>query len=149
MRYALILCLLILPLTACAENIPDFAKGKATITAGDTRHEFTIEIAQTPEQLQHGLMFRRSMPANHGMLFLFPKPQPITMWMKNTYIPLDMLFLNEEGVIVDIHENAVPESLAIIAAKKPTQMVLEVNAGTVARLGLSIGQTLTYESLPH
>jgi uncharacterized membrane protein (UPF0127 family) len=149
MRYALILCLLFLPLTACAEKAPNFAKGKATIMAGDIRHEFTIEIAQTPEQLQHGLMFRRSMPANHGMLFLFPKPQPISMWMKNTYIPLDMLFLNEKGVIVDIHENAVPESLAIIAAKKPAQMVLEVNAGTVARLGLSIGQTLTYESLPH
>ena len=89
--------------------------------------------------MEQGLMFRRSMPANAGMLFDFKRPTPVTMWMKNTVIPLDMLFLDDRGRVIDIHERAVPYSTDMIAGKVPARYVIELNGGTVARLGIKIG----------
>jgi uncharacterized protein len=93
-----------------------------------------------------GLMFRRALAAEAGMLFDYGSPQPIAMWMKNTLIPLDMIFIANDGKIVDFHERAVPMSLDTIETKVPARAVLEVNAGTVARLGVQVGDTVHHVS---
>lgn len=106
-------------------------------------HKFTVELALTPPQLELGLMYRDSMPADHGMLFDFGTPRPVMMWMKNTKLPLDMLFLDQKGVVTHIQENAVPYSEAIISSGGPVAYVIELNAGIVRKLGLAVGDTVT------
>src|SRR5262249_16781860 len=96
-------------------------------------------LALTPAQQQQGLMFRRSMAADAGMLFVFPASEIQTFWMKNTLIPLDMVFIAADGHIVDIHERAVPMSETNISSKAPGRAVLELNGGTAARLGIKPG----------
>jgi uncharacterized membrane protein (UPF0127 family) len=83
-------------------------------------------------------MHRKSMPQNHGMLFIFEKPQIISMWMKNTYIPLDMLFLDKNGKIIWIHENAKPLDESIISSRFPASFVIELNAGQVKEKNIQI-----------
>lgn len=94
-----------------------------------------LQVAETREQQRHGLMFRRSIKPYDGMLFAFDGSRPITMWMKNTYIPLDMLFLDKNGTIVQIIENTVPMSEAIISSDKPVTTVIELEAGRAAKEG--------------
>ena len=106
-------------------------------------HKFTVELALTPPQLEFGLMYRDKMPADHGMLFDFGTPRPVMMWMKNTKLPLDMLFLDQEGVVTHIQENAVPYSEAIINSGGPVAYVIELNAGVVKKLGLAVGDRVT------
>lgn len=100
---------------------------------------FSIEVAEKPAELQKGLMDRKEMAANKGMLFIFPAEQEIRMWMRNTYIPLDMFFINSEDVIVGIKENATPLSDELISSGVPAKYALEVNAGTAKRLGTKKG----------
>jgi uncharacterized membrane protein (UPF0127 family) len=100
---------------------------------------FTVELAVTPEEQAQGLMFRRALPPDAGMLFDLGSTRPATFWMKNTLIPLDMLFITTDGRIADIHERAVPLSEAMIESKVPVRAVLELNGGTVARLGIHAG----------
>ena len=113
------------------------------VTAGGASHKFNIEIAETPEQKAYGLMFRRDMEPDAGMLFPFGQEQAISMWMKNTYLPLDMIFADSAGVITRIHKNAVPESLETIDGGFAAA-VLEVNAGTADRLGISPGDVMRH-----
>lgn len=110
-------------------------------------HKFTVELAVTPAQLELGLMYRDSMPADHGMLFDFGTPRPVMMWMKNTKLPLDMVFLDQKGVVTHIQENAVPYSEAIISSGGPVAYVIELNAGIVRKLGLAVGDTVTSASI--
>jgi len=107
-------------------------------------HKFRVEIARTAQQQALGLMYRRRMAADAGMLFLHRRPGPARMWMKNTYIPLDMLFVGADGRIVDMKQRTVPGSLAVIASRKSVVAVLELNAGTVSRLGIAIGDRLDH-----
>lgn len=102
-------------------------------------HAFTIELALTELQREYGLMYRDSMPTDHGMLFDFGAPRPVMMWMKNTKLSLDMLFLDRNGVVTHIQENAVPYSEAIISSGGPVAYVIELNAGIVRKLGLAVG----------
>ena len=124
--------------------MPARADGPETITivTGQGPQSFSVEIMETPEQHERGLMFRRSMPADHGMLFNFHIPQPVMMWMKNTYIPLDMIFTDQTGKITWIAENAEPLSESIIPSHGPVYAVLEVNAGVVARLKIHVGDMM-------
>lgn len=92
---------------------------------------YHVEIADTHYLRAKGLMHRKSMPQNHGMLFIFEKPQIISMWMKNTHIPLDMLFVDKNGIIRHIHENAKPFDETIISSVIPVSFVIELNAGQV------------------
>jgi uncharacterized protein len=94
------------------------------------------EIADTDELRGRGLMFRHILPADRAMLFDFIKPRPVAMWMKNTYMSLDMLFVREDGSIAAIAENTVPKSLDTISVQEPVQSVIELAAGTVKRLGI-------------
>jgi hypothetical protein len=112
---------------------------RLTIDTRSGAHLFRVELASTDAQRERGLMFRRSLPADRGMLFDFETPQPVMMWMKNTYIPLDMIFIARNGRVTHIAENAEPLSESIISSDGPAFAVLEVNAGTAKRIGLAPG----------
>lgn len=106
-------------------------------------HRFEVELATTPAQHQRGLMFREHLPENHGMLFVYNPPRPIKMWMKNTYIPLDMLFIAPTQEIVHIHEMAEPHSLKAVGPDSGNVWaVVELAGGVAARLGLKPGDSI-------
>jgi uncharacterized membrane protein (UPF0127 family) len=102
-------------------------------------HKFLVEVMRTDAQRERGLMFRRSLAADHGMLFAFATEEPVMMWMKNTYIPLDMIFMNKAGAVVSIIANTTPLSEHILSSGGPVFAVVEVNAGTAAKIGLKVG----------
>jgi uncharacterized membrane protein (UPF0127 family) len=102
-------------------------------------HSFKVELAVTPEQTARGLMYRQSLPEGTGMLFDFQREQELSFWMKNTYIPLDMIFIRGDGRILSIAENTVPHSEAMVPSRGPARAVLEVIAGTSKKLGLAPG----------
>ena len=133
---------LIALLGAARADLATFSKSKLVIETAKGKFPFDIELAVTPPQMAQGLMFRRALAADAGMLFDYGNPQPIAMWMKNTLIPLDMVFIAKDGKVVDFHERAVPLSLDTIESKVSARAVLEVNAGTVARLGIQIGDAI-------
>ena len=97
---------------------------------------FIVELAMTPAEQEEGLMDRRSLASNAGMLFVFPKPQVADFWMKNTLLPLDMIFIRKTGIVDSIAENAAPYSVANIFSAGPVIATLEVPAGSAARLDL-------------
>lgn len=115
------------------------------VTASGT-HRFTVEIADSNETRSKGLMFRRSLAADRGMLFLYGESQPITMWMRNTYISLDMIFITEAGKVHHIARDTEPFSEEIITSNGPVSAVLEVAAGTARRLGLKAGDDVRHEA---
>jgi len=143
-RRALIagLAMVVLTPRAKAADLQTFEKSKLVIETATGKYPFTIELAVTDPQMEQGLMFRRELAADAGMLFEYAHPMTITMWMKNTYIPLDMVFMGPDGKVVDYHERAVPFSLDTIASKAPARAVLEVNSGTVQRLGIQVGDVV-------
>lgn len=102
-------------------------------------HSFQVEVAATPAARANGLMYRRELAPQRGMLFDFLAAQTIAMWMKNTLLPLDMLFVTEDGRVVTIAERAVPGSLTPIPSEVPVRYVIELNGGTVSRLRLKTG----------
>jgi uncharacterized protein len=107
-------------------------------------HTFTVELAATDEERSRGLMFRRELPEGRGMLFDFKQDLNVTMWMKNTYISLDMLFIRADGRIHRIAENTEPESTKVIAAGGPVRAVLEVIGGTARKLGIRPGDRVAH-----
>ncbi len=121
-----------------------FDRSTLTIETSGDSHAFDIELALTPAQQSQGLMFRRQMAPNAGMLFYHRRDTVATMWMRNTFLPLDMLFVAADGRIVHIAERTVPQSLTAISAGKPVRAVLEVNAGTVRRLAIRSGDRLIH-----
>jgi uncharacterized protein len=141
---AAVLTLAVLP---AAAQLARFPTAELTILTASGPHKFTIEVATTPAQLEQGLMFRQSLAPDAGMLFDFKTPQPVMMWMKNTLIPLDMLFVDAQGRIVNIHERAVPGSLATIGTGTPARAVIELNGGTAARLGIRLGDRVEFPIL--
>ncbi|WP_322516929.1 DUF192 domain-containing protein [Rhodopseudomonas palustris] len=102
-------------------------------------HVFSVEVATTEQERETGLMYRKQMPEGQGMLFDFRPEQPVSMWMKNTYIPLDMIFIRADGSILRIAENTEPMSTAIISSGGPVAGVLEVIGGTAKKLGIVAG----------
>lgn len=140
-RYLIAFALLLAAVPAWA--FETFERSELTVhTAGGAR-TFDIELALTGAQMEQGLMYRPRLAANAGMLFDFRQPTKVTMWMKNTLISLDMLFLDAGGKIVDIHQRAVPQSTDVIAGKVPARYVVELNGGTAARLGIKPGDRVT------
>ena len=129
---------------AARAQFQTFPTSELTIVTASGPHPFRIELATTPEQKAQGLMFRRQLAPDAGMLFDFGQPIMATMWMKNTLIPLDMLFVGQDGRVVNIRERAVPESLDTIAAAAPVRAVIELNGGTAARLGIRPGDRVVY-----
>lgn len=121
-----------------------FGRSSLAVLGRTGRHVFTVEVAATPSQRARGLMWRQSLAADAGMLFDFETPQPVTMWMKNTFIPLDMLFIAADGRIVNIARNTTPRSLAMISSLGPVRAVLELAAGAAERLGLRAGDRVEH-----
>ena len=113
-------------------------------SASGVRQTFQVEVAETPSERAQGLMFRTEMAADAGMLFLYPSPRIVTMWMRNTVLPLDMLFIAADGRILSIAERAVPQSTTLIPSDGAALGVLEVNAGTVSRLGVRAGDRVLH-----
>jgi uncharacterized protein len=106
-------------------------------------HAFQVELATTEPEREKGLMFRRDLPDGQGMLFDFQHDQPVSFWMHNTYLSLDMLFIRSDGRIMRIAENAKPESDDLIPSGAPVRGVLEVIAGTAREMGIKAGDRVT------
>ncbi len=102
-------------------------------------HKFTVELATTPKQQEIGLMFRKTVPADTGMLFPWNPPQVSEMWMKNTLAPLDMVFIGPHGTIRHIDENTVPQSLRVLSSHVPVAATLELQAGITAKYDIDVG----------
>lgn len=115
------------------------------IQTRDGRHlHFFVYLAATRAQRAQGLSFVMNLPSDHGMLFVFPGSQRITMWMKNTFISLDLFFTDAQGAITRIVKDAVPHSTEQIASDGDAYAVLELNAGTAQRLNINIGDTVRH-----
>lgn len=139
---------LVLPIAACSADPKASAESAAdsgaeaeraetiplTIEAAGKTHEFNVEVARTDEEQDRGLMFRTSLPEDGGMIFPFKKPRIGSFWMKNTLIPLDMIFIRADGSIDRIAENTIPESLEPVVSGGEVSAVLELAGGTAARL---------------
>ena len=113
-------------------------------TTGGKTLTFNAEIADDDAKRSHGMMFRRSMEEHEAMLFVWPAPYEAGMWMRNTYIPLDMLFIAADGRIVYIARETVPHSLDVISAGQKVRAVLEIRGGASARLGISEGDLVRH-----
>lgn len=109
------------------------------------RVKLTVEIARTDPEKALGLMYRTSLPPNHGMLFVYDRPQEITMWMRNTYIPLDMLFIRADGIVHRIAAQTEPFSEEIISSQGPASFVLELAGGSAERLKLKPGDRVVHQ----
>jgi uncharacterized protein len=141
--------LVLAALCAACAHAPAAASGGAAVYLHG--HRIQVEIAADDASRAHGLMDRASMPEDHGMLFVFPDAQIRTFWMKDTLIPLDMLFLNADGKLVTLTADATPckaDPCAIYPSTRPARYVLELNAGVAAKLGLRGGDAVTFVNLP-
>ncbi len=135
------------PTTFQPAQLRDFPRSQLAIERRNGRDTFQIWLAETPEQQQQGLMWIRQLPADCGMLFLLGEPRPMTMWMKNTYVALDMLFVNSTGRITHIVQRTTPLSEAIISSNGEVAAVLEIAAGEVQRRGIATGDRVVHPSL--
>ncbi len=147
------LALIGLPLAAAAAPLalsaPVHAQEAArteplTIATRAGPQRFDVEVMRNDADRARGLMFRRSMAPNRGMLFDFERVEPVAMWMKNTYLPLDMLFIRPDGTVARIAADTEPLSTATILSGEPVLAVLELNAGTAARLGIRAGDRVEH-----
>ncbi|UXM93868.1 DUF192 domain-containing protein [Bartonella sp. HY329] len=116
------------------------------LTASGT-HNYSVEIAQKPEELEAGLMFRRDFPTDRAMLFVFAAQRDIMMWMKNTPLPLDMVFVDNDGKVVSLAYNTTPESTILISSGFPTRYVVELNAGEIKKMNLKQGDCVVHPAI--
>ena len=162
-RHSIAACLMML--AACgagvlgfADSIPSFlqpvwaqtatpqpsALEKLVIVTADGPKTFQVEVMRTMEERARGLMFRRYLPRDRGMLFDFAVEAPVAMWMKDTFIPLDMLFIRKDGTISQIADNTEPHSTRTIPSNEPVYSVLEINGGTASALGIKAGDKVVH-----
>ncbi len=145
MRLALV-ALVFAALAANADELPPleipFDTGVLIVSADEACHRFRIYLAETREQQLRGLMFVRDMAPTTGMLFVYERPGRLSIWMKNTFISLDVVFVRDTGEVSSIFRDAEPQSLRSMRSTETVQYVLELNAGTSARLGINPGSLL-------
>jgi uncharacterized protein len=116
------------------------------LRSGSKTRAFVVEMARTPQQQNQGLMFRTTLADDKGMLFPFPQPRIASFWMRNTLIPLDIIFIGSDGRIVNIAENTTPYSLEPVVSIAPVTAVLELRGGLTAQLGIKAGDAVTWEA---
>jgi uncharacterized membrane protein (UPF0127 family) len=121
-----------------------FTKATMKVKTGAAMLEFDAEIAQTPEQMQYGLMNRTELPDNYAMMFLFPDDRPRAMWMKDTPLPLDMLFIDKHGKILYIKHRATPNSTEEISFSTPARAVIEMPGGTAEKKNIQVGDSIIH-----
>lgn len=143
-RTGLVLASLIVALFASATSVFGQALEQLTVVTTSGRHVFQVEVMRTPDQRSKGLMFRRFMPADRGMLFDFERVEPVAMWMQNTFISLDMVFIRADGTVARIAEQTEPLSTRTIPSGEPVLGVLEVNAGIASKIGLKAGDKVEH-----
>jgi len=129
---------------ASASCVPD----KVDLRDGWGTATFNIELADTPQERSRGLMFREDLAPDAGMLFVYERPQRAVFWMKNTLIPLDMIFINDRGKIVHVHHEAIPGDLTGIDGGDDVLAVLEINGGLARELGIVVGGEVRHPALP-
>jgi len=136
----------VLTIGAFAESPDDvtFATSPLTVETAQGSHSFVVELAETSQQRAYGLMFRRELPPDHGMLFLYPREDRVIMWMKNTYVPLDMLFIEASGRITRIAKSTTPLAVDLIPSGRAVKAVLELPGGTAARLKIHEGDRVVH-----
>jgi uncharacterized membrane protein (UPF0127 family) len=152
-RFAPLLALAAL-VTACAAKpapapnlFPALGQARVTVTTSTGKHEFDVWIAADDRSREQGLMHVRELPADRGMLFLFERPQPIAFWMKDTYLSLDLVFIDPAGRVVNVAADAEPLSLRPIRSRGEAVAVLELLAGTASRIGLQPGDEVGIATL--
>jgi uncharacterized protein len=121
-----------------------FDRSSLVIVTSGRELKFDVELALNDSQRERGLMFREKLGPYEGMLFDFMREQPVSFWMKNTLIPLDMLFIGADGTIRNIHANAVPQSTDAIPGEYPVRAVLEINGGSARLLGIKVGDKVKH-----
>lgn len=145
-----VLALVLSSLAAAAGFAPaqlkDFPQDQLTIQHGSQRTELQVWLADTPARQAQGLMFLTELPPGYGMLFPLTEPRVMTMWMKNTYVPLDMVFIGTDGKVLRIATDTVPQSETLIPSGGVVGGVLEIRAGESRRLGLKVGDRVLH---PH
>jgi uncharacterized membrane protein (UPF0127 family) len=127
------------PLAACSDE------GKLTLHTASGDHAFHVEVVDTPEGRAKGLMFVQDLADDAGMLFDFKEERPVSFWMQNTLIPLDMVFVGADGVVKTVHANARPMDTTSIPSEVPVQYVLEIPGGVAASIGLQPGDTMIHD----
>ncbi len=141
----------VLTLTGCGSQMPEQQPSGAlsdlSIKTKSGTYQFNVELALDERSQAKGLMFRRSMPPDHGMLFIYDPARMIRMWMKNTILSLDMLFVKRDGTIAKIFERTEPFSERVLSSDQPVYGVLELNAGSVERFGIRSGDQMIHPLL--
>jgi uncharacterized protein len=131
--------------TAATERTPSgLQEVPLTIQSKGKEHRFTVEVARTPEEQEKGLMHRRTLAADRGMIFPMEPPRPVTLWMKNMLVPIDMIFIRPDGTIASIGENAVPSSLDPVTSTETIAAVLEIPGGRAGELGIGPGDKVNW-----
>jgi uncharacterized membrane protein (UPF0127 family) len=135
-----------------AAFVPFAALAQCAADAVDLRGDwgqarFAVELADTPQERARGLMHRESLPRGAGMLFIYERPQSVSFWMRNTLIPLDIIFLDETGTVARVHDNAIPLDETSISGGRDIQFVLEINAGLAAQFGIAPGTELRHPEI--
>jgi uncharacterized membrane protein (UPF0127 family) len=128
---------------------PERPRENLQIVTPSGSHPFKVEVARTTEQRAKGLMCRRAMARDQGMLFTLDGEAPIYMWMKNTYLPLDMVFVSRQGVVTSIAANTTPFSQDLISSGNPAYAVIELNAGVASELGIAEGAKVEHPAFRH
>ncbi len=131
-------------LLAAAATAQEAVLEPLAIATREGRRAFQVEVMRDDASRARGLMFRRSMPPDRGMLFDFEQVAPVAMWMKNTYLPLDMLFIRADGTVARVAADTEPLSTKVVPSGEPVLAVLELNAGTAARLGIRAGDRVEH-----
>ena len=126
------------PLAACSDE------GKLVLHTATGDYSFNVEVVDTPEGRQQGLMFRQELADDAGMLFDFQQEREVSFWMRNTFIPLDMIFVGSDGVVKTIHVNARPQDPTSIPSQVPVRFVLEIPGGRSEEIGLKPGDTMEH-----
>ncbi len=130
--------LISLPLAACGDD------SRLVVHAANGEHAFTVEVVDTPESRARGLMYVQELAPDAGMLFDFKEERPVSFWMQNTFIPLDMLFITADGVVKNIHVNARPHDTTSIPSDGAVQFVLEIPGGRSVELGIAAGDSVEH-----
>ncbi|MEM1151484.1 MAG: DUF192 domain-containing protein [Pseudomonadota bacterium] len=134
-------------LIGCATGVSACSENTVTLRTGDALSRFTVEVADDAVEQAQGLMFREELALGAGMLFVFDRPRATSFWMRNTLIPLDMIFIGADGVVDKVHANAVPLDETPIPGGDAIQFVLEINGGLAARLGIAEGTEVQHPAI--
>ena len=135
---AMVIAAVALPLAACSDE------GKLVLHSSTGDYSFNVEVVDTGETRAQGLMYRTELAEDAGMLFDFKQEREVSFWMRNTFIPLDMIFVGADGVVKNIHVNAVPHDVTSIPSGAPVQFVLEIPGGRSVEIGLKPGDTMEH-----